>query len=251
MWLEAILSKDNVISLVGAFLPLNIKLGENPEDGHYLELFEPRQVSLVEDQGLRMTCRARIRWPVLGIDLPVTVESVTLLLCPSVSDLRDRDELVFKLAVEAIDFAWAPAMVDHRIADKLNHELEKKRAMLSWRFGEALAHVFKMPAFLHPLDALALKVAWGQFRVTNEAAVLAISFHSRVLRGDGEHPPPELPKPELSEPPLQGPLLADGARPPQLATIVAVAGGAVLATLAAWVVVGAGARAWRYAARRM
>jgi hypothetical protein len=83
MWLEAILSKDNVVSLVRDFLPLSIHLGENLDDGHYLELFESRDVSLIEGQGLRMSCGARIRWPILGIDLPVTVESVTLLLCPS------------------------------------------------------------------------------------------------------------------------------------------------------------------------
>lgn len=249
MWVEAILSKGNVISLLRDFLPLGIHLGENPDDGHYLELFEPREVSLIEGQGLRMSCRARIRWPVLGIDLPVTVESVTLLMCPSVPEPPNQDELMFKLTVEAIDFAWAPAAIDDRIAEKINHELAKRRALLSWRFGKTLSQVFKMPRFLPPLEAVALDVAWGQVRVTSEAMVIAVSFHSRVLRGEGGR--------------LE---VADSARAPDLPThvgppasrprsfaitqLVTVAGGAALATLAAWVVVGAGARAWRYAAGR-
>jgi hypothetical protein len=249
MWVEAILSKNNVISLVGDFLPLSIHLGENPDDGHYLELFEPREVSLVEGRGLRMTCGARIRWPILGIDVPVTVESVTLLLCPSVPEPPDQDELIFKLTVEGIDFAWVPAGIDDRIAEKINHELAKKHALLSWRFGDTLSHVFKLPRFLPPLDAVALDVAWGQVRVTSEAMVIAVSFHSRVLRAGAE--PSELtgsqhtPAPAAPERPL-----ALRPRWSGMTQLLAVASGAVLATLAACVVVGAGARAWRYAAGR-
>jgi hypothetical protein len=249
MWVEAILSKDNVISLVGDFLPLSVHLGENSDDGHYLELFEPREVSLVEGQGLRMTCGARIRWPILGIDLPLTVESVNLLLCPSVPGPPDQGTLIFKLAVEGIDFAWVPAGIDDRIAEKINHELAKKHALLSWRFGDTLSHVFKLPRFLPPLDAVALDVAWGQVRVTNEAMVIAVSFHSRVLRADreqselgGSRHTPDQATPERPS--------ASGARSSAMTQLVAVVSGAVLATLAAWVVVGAGARVWRYAAGR-
>jgi hypothetical protein len=249
MWVEAILSKDNVISLVGQFLPMSIHLGDSPDDGHYLELFEPRQVSLVEDLGLRMTCGARIRWPILGIDLPVTVQSVTLLLCPSIPSRPGRDKLDFRLTVEAIDFAWAPATVDDRIAEKINHELAQRHALLSWRFGEMLSHVFQLPPFLPPLNALALEVAWGEVRVTSEAAVIAVSFHSRVLRGAGEPP-------SLSFPPVElvrlnpAPILPATRAPYRIARFIAVAGGAALATLATFVIVGAGARAWRYAAGR-
>jgi hypothetical protein len=187
MWLEAILSKDNLSSLVGQFLPVSIHLGENPDDGHYLELFEPRHVSLVEDRGLRMTCGARIRWPILGIELPVTVESVDLLLCPSIPS-PGRDNLDFRLTVEGIDFAWAPAMIDDGITDMINLALARKHALLSWSFGETLSHVFKIPPFLPPLTAVAVKVAWGEVRVTSEAVVIAVSFHPRVLRGAKEHP---------------------------------------------------------------
>jgi hypothetical protein len=257
MWVEAILSKDNVISLVGDFLPVSIHLGENADDGHYLELFQPRQVSLVEGQGLRMSCGARIRWPILGIDLPVTVESVTLLLCPYIpappakdaAAAAARDELVFRLTVEAIDFAWAPAAIDDRIAEKINHELAKKHALLSWPFGKTLSHVFELPSFLPPLEAVALKVAWGQVRVTSEAVVIAVSFHSRVLRDRGELSELASSRQEL-EPEPRATATALRARPPRLPRIVAVAGGAALATLAAWVVMEGGARAWRYASGR-
>jgi hypothetical protein len=228
---------------------MNIHLGENPDDGQYLELFEPRQVALVEGQGLRMTCGARIRWPILGIDLPVTVESVTLLLSPTIPGPPGRDELLFKLTVEDVNFAWAPAAVDHRIADKINHELAKKHALLSWRFGEALSHAFPLPPFLEPLDALALNVAWGQVRVTSEAVVIAVSFHSRVGRTNDEPPALDVAQDELSRPPSPT-SAATVVRPPRVAPLVAVAGGAALATLATWIVVRGGARAWRYAAGR-
>jgi hypothetical protein len=160
MWVEAILSKGNVISLMGDFLPLSIHLGENSDDGHYLELFEPRQVALVEEQGL-------------------------------------------------------------------------------------------------PLDAVALAVAWGQVRVTSEAMVIVVSFHSRVLRGDGELSERAGSRDELALTELAPPtgakranLATLGARPNGMARFVALAGGAAFATLAAWAVVGIGASAWRYAAGR-
>jgi hypothetical protein len=250
MWVEAILTKDNVASLLEQFLPMSIHLGENPDDGHYLELFEPRQISLVEDLGLRMTCGARIRWPILGIDLPIIVESVNLLLCPSIPGAPGRDELDFGLTVEGIDFAWVPAGVDSRIADKINVELDKKRALLSWRFGESLSHVFKMPPILPPLNAVAVKVAWGQVRVTSEAVVIAVSFHSRVLRGEEEYPSLSLPSEGLIQPSPSRVNLATRAPRLRVAPLVAAAGGAALATVVTWIVAGAAARAWRYAAGR-
>jgi hypothetical protein len=247
MWVEAILSKENVVALVGDFLPLSIHLGENPDDGHYLELFEPRDVSLVESQGLRMSCRARVRWPILGIDLPVTVESVTLLLCPSIPE-PSQDELIFKLTIEAIDLAWAPSVIDDRITEKINDELAKKHALLSWRFGETLSHVFQMPQFLPPLEAVALDVAWGQVRVASDAMVIAISFHSRVLRDKSETTKLAGPRPTRDLPTTRPSALA--APSTGVTPLVAAAGGAALATLAAWAIVAVGTRAWRFAAGR-
>jgi hypothetical protein len=248
MWLEAILSKEDVIAAITDLLPVTIDLDEEPGGGHHLELFEPRHVSLVDGEGLHMTCGARIGWPILGIHVPVTVESVTVMLRPSIPGPPGRDELVFNLEVEAIDFAWAPAVLDDRIAEKINHELAKKAAILSWQFGQTLGHVFKMPPFLHPLDAVALDVAWGKVRVTNEAVVIAVSFHTRVLRGDRESPPVRALEEKLS--PARRTSTALRAPAPRMATMVAVAGGAVLTTLAMWAVVGSVARLWRYAARR-
>ena len=246
MWVEAILAKDDVISLVGDLLPLSIHLGENLDDGHYLELFEPRDVSLVEGRGLRMSCGARIRWPILGVDLPVTVELVTLSLCPSIPEPPNQDELIFKLTIEAIDFAWTPSIIDDRIVEKINHELAKKRALLSWRFGETLSHVFEMPPILRPLDAVALDVGWGQVRVTNEALVIAVSFRSRVLRNGARselaarrHAPDPPPRARSRA------LLST-----KKTKLAAVAGGAVLGILTAWAVVGSSARAWSYAEGR-
>jgi hypothetical protein len=45
-----------------------------------------------------------------------------------------------------------------------------------------LSHRFHLPPLLESLDSLSLNVAWGKVRVTDEAMVLAISFHAAVSR---------------------------------------------------------------------
>ena len=162
MWLEAIVSKDDVTALMAELLPMCIHLGEAPDAEHYLELFEAKQVSLVEGQGLRMTCRARIRWPILGMDLPVTVESVTLLLCPSIQSAPGRDELVFKLEVDAIDFRVGPsgARQPHRREDQPRTRQKASGAQLALR--RDVGPGVQASAVLRPLDAIALNVAWAK-----------------------------------------------------------------------------------------
>jgi hypothetical protein len=184
MWVEAILSKDDLAGVINDLCPLTIRLGQDPEDDHFLRLSQPENVSLVEDVGLRFTCHAEIRWPVLGIDVPIAIQSITLTLNPALAPATGEHVLAFRPQIEQIDLSWLPDVIDQRIADKINVELEKKHVELSWRFAETLSHRFALPNLLLPVSALDVEVAWGKVRVTSEAMVMAVSFHTRVIRGD-------------------------------------------------------------------
>jgi hypothetical protein len=184
MWIEAILSHDDLSSVVARILPLEFRLSED-EAGPEIRLSALGGVELIENQGLRIVCRAAIRWPVLGIDLPFTAESLTLLLTPSVVKTSGRDALAFRLQLSELDLSWLPAALDDTVRERINRELKDRQVHFTWNFSETLSHTFHLLNAVRPVDALELDVAWGQVRVTREALVMAVSFHGHVHR-EGE-----------------------------------------------------------------
>lgn len=178
MWLEAIVSLEDFQALAAELLPVRVQLGAADSD-HYLFLSAASQVSLVEGRGLRVVCNAQIRWPVLGMDIPINVDSLTVMLEPSVPN--ESGELFVGVQLEHADVAWVPSMLDKKIVGAINEALQQKNAELAWRFETALSHEFPLPEMLQPVRALGLKAGWGKVRVTGEAMVLAISFHAHAL----------------------------------------------------------------------
>jgi len=181
MWIEAIVSQEDFTGLAAELLPVRVHLGQADSD-HYLFLSAAREVSLVEGKGLRVTCNAQIRWPVLGIDIPINIDALTVLLEPSIA--QEGEALELGLRIEHADVAWVPAILDEKIVDTVNQALTKKSAELSWNFSKALSQDFVLPAMLQPLLALGLKAGWGKIRTTHEAMVLVISFHAHTVRQD-------------------------------------------------------------------
>ncbi len=176
MWLEAILSQDDLMKLVTELLPTTLRLGNDGD----LHLHEVHEVHLVEGEGLRVVCRAKLHWPVLGIPIPVTLNSLDALLLPVVKKQASGDSLVFKLRIEHADLSGVPTSIDDRITTKVNEALE--HAELTWRFSETLQHVFALPDTIEPATAIALRTAWGEVKITAETLVLAVSFHADVVR---------------------------------------------------------------------
>jgi hypothetical protein len=185
MWIEAILSHDDLSSFFAQLLPLDVRLGDDGDTDPELRLSDLARVELLENQGIRVECKADLRWPVLGIDVPVEVKSLALLFVPSVVKRSGRDALAFKVQLADLDIAWVPAAFDATLEERVNRELKEKQRQLAWDFSRTLSHVFELPSVVRPIDALGLEVAWGKVRVTNEALVMAISFHAHVHR-EGE-----------------------------------------------------------------
>jgi hypothetical protein len=186
MWVEAVLSKEDLVSLVAQIVPLTIRIDPDAGADHYIELETAADLVLVADQGLRMTTQAKIHWPVLGITVPIKIDPLSVIIRPTVTQTPEGDALSFTLEIEQADFAGIPAFGDQPITDKINRELSKRHVELAWAFAAMLSHRFNLPPLLEPLDSLALNVAWGKVRVTDEAMVLAISFHAAVSRRGDE-----------------------------------------------------------------
>ncbi len=178
MWLEFIVSKEDLVALVASLCPVTIHLS----GGGSVAIDAPRQVTLVPDEGLRLTCHAKLHWPVLGIPVPVTLHAMTMLVKPQIAASPTGDRLVFTLALEKADFAALPDVIDQKITEKINEKLARDRVELEWDFSSALSHVFPLPKMLEQVEAIGLQVAWGEVRVTEDALVFAISFHARIAR---------------------------------------------------------------------
>jgi hypothetical protein len=199
MWIEAIVSREDFTALAADLFPLSVHLGDSDSE-HYLLLSAATAVSLVEGRGLRLTCDAQIRWPVLGMDVPINIQSLTVLVEPSVPE--GSGSLVLGVQLEHANVSWLPALIDAKIVEAVNHALETKGRELSWNFAQTLSHEFPLPAVLQPLRALDLNVAWGKVRVTAEALVIVISFRAAAVKTD--RPERSLPPPELAPPARQG-----------------------------------------------
>lgn len=181
MWLEAILSRDDLTRILGEALPVAVQLGDESAH-HTLALYEPEAVTLEAGRGLRLICKARVHWPLMGIELPIVLHTLTVDLAPEIGRVDGHDALFFRIEVVESDLAGVPAVLDRAIARAINVRLDATRHALKWDFTKTLSAVLGLPEILDPLEGLALEVAWGKIRVTEEAVILAVSFHSQVRR---------------------------------------------------------------------
>lgn len=178
MWLEAILSLDDLRHALGQLTPVTISLGS---EGAGLYVGAPSNVSLVAGEGLQITCAAELTWPVLGIAVPVVVSEVSFMLTPRIERVDDDVELLaFVPHVAHADFAMLPGMLDRRLTELVNKELDRRKLDLAWNFGKTLTLAFGLPASLSPLRTMSLNSHGAMVRVTEEAVVLAISMKATI-----------------------------------------------------------------------
>ena len=176
MWVQATLARDDLAKVAGELCPLRINIGE----GGSIVLSDPRDLDLVPEVGLRLTVTTQLHWPVLGVQIPVSVRSATLEVRPQIVESQSGDTLTFKLHLDEMDISILPALVDRRIVDRVNKELDAKPLELAWSFTKTLSHVFKLPAALASVGALDLSAAAGRVKITSEAIAFAVSFQVRV-----------------------------------------------------------------------
>lgn len=196
MWVEAVLSKEDLTQVVGDFLPTTIRLGEDGE----LHLEDPSDVKLVENDGLYIRCSGRVKWSLLGFTVPVTIKQLAVCISPFIEKRPNGDHLRFKVRIDDLDLALVPGILDTQIVSKVNAEIGK--TPLAWNFTQTLSHTFQLPKALNAPRSLGLQVQWGEAKVTAEALVLVVSFKAEVGRlgnsasaGEALSPPPD------SEPP--------------------------------------------------
>jgi hypothetical protein len=182
MWIEAIITKDDLVNAVKQITPVKIHFDDDPKTDRWLFLDKPTATELISEKGLRISCPAQIMWSVASIDLPIKLHTLQVLVRPEIVAKQHGNILRFNLELEEADFKGIPALVDHGIMKAVNSALAAKE--LAWDFTKTLTNTVKMPALLDPINALDIKVNWGKRRIDGETLVLAISFQLDFIRGD-------------------------------------------------------------------
>ena len=179
VWIEASLTKEDLVDLAKKFAPLEIRLGDK---GGFLRLTDPREVYLIPTVGIHIVCSGYLSWPVLGVKVPVKLHSLRVRVRPEIDKRPGGDALEIKLDIEHVDVAAIPDLVDDTITDVINRELSRNELRLEWDFTTMLTHLFDLPrAFVNP-RSLVLKVIGGHLRIAEDALVLAIAFESDTDR---------------------------------------------------------------------
>jgi hypothetical protein len=180
MRLDAILSSEDVEELVRQFVPLELELGEVGKSERYVSIDEVSEVALVAKAGVRVSCKARLRWPMLGLHVPVRVKTLDVLLRPTIEMRDHHPSLIFALTIEHADIAWSPALIDESLTERVNRELVEHHVELSWNFARTLSHVFHLPAAMQTAATLGLEVIEGQVSVTAASLGLTVAFRAAV-----------------------------------------------------------------------
>jgi hypothetical protein len=184
MWAEILITRDELAHALAEAFPFRVRLGD-PGTDHSLSLSDLGDVRLVAGVGLRIECNARVHWPLLGLDFPVEVNDLALLLVPTVEEGKSGDRLVFRAVIERADFGGLASpfgLIGEQVVSAVNSKLAAQGAELSWDFARALTYLAPLPSLLDPLASFAIRPAWGKVRVTEEGIVYAASFHSSVVR---------------------------------------------------------------------
>jgi hypothetical protein len=181
MRLEVTLSHHDLANLFADLLPLQIRLGA---ENHYIAFFDPEPLELVPGAGLRLVCKAKISWPVLGTAVPIAIHRVVLRVTP---EIVDQHLLYFQLKVEHADFALLPDFIDAPVTDRINAELARRS--LCWPFAATFTRVIPLGDAIVPPLTLGLETASADVRITERAVTMTVAFRARVeregSRGDG------------------------------------------------------------------
>lgn len=172
MWLQATLTTADLAFALRRFCPARIQL----DDDRWLSIARPRSVKLLADVGARFVTDAKLRWTVLGIDVPITVQEVEIFLKPRIDTdaAQAHQRLVFDLSLGDFDMKYVPQLIDGAIATKINGALAE--AKIAWDFSKTLDFHFGMPKQLSPVDSVHLQARWADLKISDVAITLAASF---------------------------------------------------------------------------
>ena len=176
MWLQAILTADDLMHALQELTPTRIQLDED-DSSRSLSLEPPTEVKFRDGAGALVRTSARLKWDVVGITVPVALRTVQVLLIPTIEQGEDgADALVLQAKLEELDLSALPGFVEDKLRNRINQALEKPSAFVRWKFTKTLDFSFRLPDSVVPSRELHLSARWGAIRVSEQGFVMAASF---------------------------------------------------------------------------
>jgi hypothetical protein len=125
MWTDVAIVEKDLTDITSYTVPSSFRLGDDGE----LSLDGPLDVVLVAGTAC-VTCRATIRWSLLGIHTPLALSSIRLHVRREIISTDEGRRVALSVRVEDLP------LLERSAASLVNHELESQRVALS---GEAAA----------------------------------------------------------------------------------------------------------------
>ena len=176
MRLHAIVTLADLTALVREATPLRISLKENGR--RWIELEPPSEVSLIRGRGAQVITSGHMQLDAVA----VRIKELKLMLTPS---LLPPAQLVFKLAVERLDVAYVPGVIEEALLPTVNAALAPIAARLAWNFGKTLHASLRIPPRLEPLQRFELAVDSAKVDVDEERLQLTVDLSTSLTRSEG------------------------------------------------------------------
>ncbi|CAN5267654.1 hypothetical protein BH09MYX1_BH09MYX1_53680 [soil metagenome] len=183
MWLQATFTTDDLNYAINQFCPAHVEIDE----GRWIDIARPTSLKLIPNRGVRLVTEARLRWTVIGIDVPITILEAEIFFEPKLVMREEKQVLTFGISVGDLDLKFVPHLLDKGIAATINAELSTK-AGIEWDFMKTLDFHIPLPKQLSPVDALHLHSKWAEIKVRSRAISLVVSFGAEISRTREIHP---------------------------------------------------------------
>ena len=183
MWLEAIITKEDLVKVMKQVLPVKIYLhheGDEVKTDRWLLLQSATEVALIPDEGLQVTCPAELTWGIAGMSPSVKVDALRVMILPRVVEVHKGHVLDFHIQVEEADFHSLPGFIDASIVKAVNAALSTRKP--TWSFTETLTRTVGLGTTFDPVTALQIDASEGKVRVTAEALSFVVSFKLDFVR---------------------------------------------------------------------
>lgn len=174
MWLEAIITQEELVQILDEFLPVKIHLDNDNKTERWISLGRATEVVLVPDEGLHVLCPAQLCWSIAGMSPTVTLDPLAILIRPEMVEKEKGYVLEFQFEIEQADIHGLPDFIDSTLVKAVNSSLSVKR--FAWNFTKTLSFSVDMPESIQPPEKLKLGVGWGKRRISSEALILGVSF---------------------------------------------------------------------------
>jgi len=171
------LGREELMTALNEVLPMRLMLGklEGTDSPAWILIEQFASKTYVVGLGLRVTCAARVHYPIPILPDYFDVTHVALQLVPEIVATDDGAILAFTLSVTDFDLKSIPAFVDRIIASRINSALRSRATSIAWDFRKLLDRIIPLPHHLELLRGVTLTSPRGEVSVGALGIVLGLT----------------------------------------------------------------------------